>query len=46
MEYREINSLIENPGRLERMAENTTIGFERYQDAYIIEKWKNILDNL
>lgn len=43
---REINSLIENPGRLERMAENTTIGFERYQDAYIIEKWKNILDNL
>ena len=43
---REINSLIENPGRLERMDENTTIGFERYQDAYIIEKWKNILDNL
>ena len=43
---REINSLIENPDRLERMAGNTTIGFERYQDVYIIEKWKNILDNL
>lgn len=43
---REINSLIENPDRLERMAGNTMIGFERYQDAYITEKWKNTLDNL
>ena len=42
----EINHLIENPDRLEELATNTMIGFERYQDAYIVEHWKNILNEL
>ena len=42
----EINHLIDNPDRLEEMSANTIIGFERYQDEYIIEKWKNVLNKL
>ena len=42
----EINHLIDNPDRLEKMSANTMIGFERYQDEYIIEKWKNVLNKL
>ena len=40
---REIDRLIENPERLEEMSANTMIGFERYQDEYIKEKWKSVL---
>ena len=43
---REINDLIENPDRLEQLSANTMLGFERYQDEYIKEKWKIILDRL
>lgn len=42
----EINNLIENPDKLEDLSANTMIGFERYQDEYIKEKWKNILNKL
>ena len=41
-----INHLIENPDKLEGLSENTMIGFERYQDEYIKEKWKNIFNKL
>ena len=43
---REINGLIEDPDRLEELSANTMLGFERYQDEYILEKWKTILDRL
>ena len=43
---REINGLIENPDTLEELSANTLLGFERYQDEYIKEKWKTILDKL
>ena len=43
---REINGLIENPDRLEELSVNTMLGFERYQDEYIRESWKNVLDKL
>ena len=42
----EIDNLIENPDKLEKMSANTMIGFERYQDEYIIEKWKSLLSKL
>lgn len=42
----EIDDLIENPDRLEKLSANTMIGFERYQDEYIIEKWKSVLNQL
>lgn len=42
----EIDDLIENPDRLEELSANTMIGFERYQDEYIIEKWKSVLNQL
>ena len=42
----QINHLIENPERLEAMSANTMIGFERYQDAYIKEKWESVFDKL
>lgn len=42
----EIDHLIENSERLEEMSANTMIGFERYQDAYIKEKWKSVLNKL
>lgn len=43
---REINNLIENPDRLKKLSANTMVGFERYQDEYIKEKWKKILNKL
>ena len=43
---REINGLIEDPERLEELSVNTMIGFERYQDKFIKEKWKTILDKM
>lgn len=42
----EIDNLIDNPDRLEELSANTMIGFERYQDEYIIEKWKTVLNKL
>ena len=42
----EIDDLIENPDRLEELSANTMIGFERYQDEYIIKKWKSVLKQL
>ena len=42
----EIDHLIDNPDRLEEMSANTMIGFERYQDEYIKEKWKTVLNKL
>lgn len=42
----EIDNLIENPERLEEMTANTLIGFERYQDENIKEKWKSIFNVL
>lgn len=42
----EIDSLIENPNRLEKFSDNTMIGFERYNAEHIIEKWKIILNEL
>ena len=43
---REIDNLIENSERLEELSANTMIGFERYSDEHIIEKWKCILNKL
>lgn len=42
----EIDNLIDNPDRLEELSVNTMIGFERYQDVYIKEKWKTVLNKL
>ena len=42
----EIDNLIENPDKLKELSENTMIGFERYQDEYIKEKWKTVLNKL
>lgn len=42
----EINHLIDNPDMIEELSKNTMIGFERYQDEYIIEKWKTVLNKL
>lgn len=44
--FREIDDLIENPDRLEELSANTMLGFERYQEEHIAEKWKNILNKL
>lgn len=43
---KEIDYLIENPELLEEFSTKTMIGFERFQDKYIIEKWKSILNKL
>ena len=43
---RVINHPIDNPDMLEELEANTMIGFERYQDDFIIEKWKNVLNEL
>ena len=43
---KEIDNLIENPDRLEELTANTMIGFERYEDGYIKEKWKSVFNEL
>lgn len=43
---KQVNELIENPQKLEEMKAHTMLGFERFQDAYIIEKWNGILHKL
>lgn len=42
----EIDNLIDNPDRLEELSANTMIGFDRFQDEYIVNKWKTILNKL
>lgn len=42
----EIDNLIKHPDKLAEMSANTMIGFERYQDEHIIEKWKSVLREL
>lgn len=42
----EIDDLIENPKMLKEMSENTMIGFERFSDSNIIEKWKCVFNEL
>lgn len=42
----EINHLIENPDRLQKLSSNTMMGLERYQDEYIVKKWENVLNQL
>ena len=39
---RQICDLIENPDRLAALTANTSVGFERYSDETIIEKWKSV----
>ena len=41
---REINSLLKDKCRLQNMAKNTRINFERFKIENIIEKWKNIFE--
>lgn len=42
----EIDNLLDHSDRLEELAANTMIGFERYQVEKIKEKWKSILNQL
>lgn len=42
----EIEQLIDHPDRWEVLSSNTMIGFERYQDECIKEKWNNVLNEL
>lgn len=43
---REIGNLIDNPNRLEEMTAKTMIGFERFDEKQITEKWKSIFNEL
>ena len=39
----EIDELLKDPERLQGMAENTLIDFERFQDESILQNWKKVL---
>lgn len=43
---KEINSLLKDKCRLQNMAENTRVNFERFEMENIIKKWKNIFERL
>lgn len=42
----EIGNLIDNPNRLEEMTAKTMIGFERFDEKQITEKWKSVFNEL
>ena len=42
----EIDNLLDHPDKLEELAANTMIGFERKKDEKIKEKWKSILNKM
>ena len=42
----EIDNLLDHSDRLEELAANTMIGFERYQVEKITEKWKDVLNTI
>ncbi len=42
----EIDNLLDHSDRLEELAANTMIGFERYQVEKITEKWKGVLNTI
>ena len=43
---KEVNALLKDKCRLQNMAENTRVNFERFEMENIIKKWKNIFERL